>query len=96
MNLLGEDPAQGQRALAAVASYPSEQTVDAFFRYLSVAFYVQACLGMYVAHFEFKRTVHLYDRFRYIGPKHQLTSVFALVEGALAISAEAKGIVFGR
>jgi hypothetical protein len=50
---------------------------------------------MYVAHFEFKRTVHLYDWFRYIGPKHQLTGVFALVEGALAISAEAKGAVFG-
>ena len=51
---------------------------------------------MHVAYFEFKYPVHLYDRLRDIGPKDQLTSVFALVEGALAISTEAKSTVFGR
>ena len=96
MVLLWEYPAQCQRALAGVSGYLPEKPVDAFFRYLSVAVDVQVCLGVYVAYFEFKRTVHLYDRLRHIGPKDQLTSVFALVEGALAISAEAKSTVFGR
>ena len=50
---------------------------------------------MHVAYFELKCPVHLYDRLRHISPKDQLTSVFALVEGTVAVSVEAKGTVFG-
>ena len=51
---------------------------------------------MHVAYFEFEFAACPHNWFRYIGPKHQLMCVFALVYGTMAIELETKGAVFGE